>query len=65
MAMTNTEAMLIDGLKLFGLTKEEIVVTLLSLNTEEKQNQLIDFLVNHRSATTQEVLRKSRKIATK
>ena len=35
MSMTHTEAILINGLKLFGLDIEETIVTLLALNTKK------------------------------
>lgn len=57
MALTETEKLLLDGLMVFGLDKEDILIVMALLETEEQQDQMIEFLVNHRSATQQDILK--------
>lgn len=64
MALTRTEELLIDGLRLFDLTEEEQEGIFLFLETEEQQNKMIDFLLENRNATGQEILRKTKEIIT-
>lgn len=62
MALTRTEELLIDGLRLFNLTEEEQEGIFLFLETEEQQNKMIDFLLENQSATGQAILKKTKEI---
>ena len=55
--LTESEKILIRILKCMGLDEDETVGTVLSLDTEEKQDMLVEFIGTHREATSQEILR--------
>ena len=62
MHLTHTEELLIDGLKLFGVNGETIIGIMMFLNTEELQNQMIDYLMDNSKATEQDILLEMKRI---
>lgn len=56
-SLTEAEKILIRILKCMGLDEDETVGTVLSLDTPEKQDMLVDFIEMNRDATSQEILR--------
>lgn len=63
MKPTKREQLLIDGLKLCGVSKGMGAVIFLTLKTEENMLEMCDYLADHRDATEQELLNKAREIA--
>lgn len=61
--MTITEKLLIRGLKLFGLPKGSIILTMMLTDTEEKRWAMMDFMVNNQNATEKEIVQKAYQIA--
>ena len=59
---TKTEKILLDGLIYFGLDKEEVIGTMMFLQTEQQQIRMIDYLMNNRNATSQDILKETMRI---
>ena len=62
MEWTKTEKILLDGLIYFGLDKEEVIGTMMFLQTEQQQIRMIDYLMNNRNATSQDILKETMRI---
>lgn len=60
--MTITEKLLIRGLKLFGLPKGSIILTMMLTNTEEKRWAMMDFMVNNQNATEKKSCKRHTKL---
>ena len=58
MALTEVQKTLIQGLVEYGVEKEAIPGIILSLKTEEKQWEMIDYLLDNRQATQTDILMK-------
>ena len=58
MALTEVQKTLIQGLVEYGVGKEAIPGIILSLKTEEKQWEMIDYLLDNRQATQTDILMK-------
>lgn len=58
MELTMHQKHLILGLRLFDLTEEEQKAILLFLETEQDQVAMIDYLLENRHATKQDILTK-------
>ena len=66
MALTNSEAMMVDLLKKAGLTQDETVGTMLMLRTKEEREELLLWMYrNRKSMTSQGLLKKAMDIKTK
>ena len=62
MAFTKTEKHLVIGLKLFGLTEENQRAIFLALQTEKQQRTLVDYMMEHLSASEQDILKETVRI---
>ena len=65
--VSDLEGDLIDCLKVCGLSKETTVGIMMFLDTEEKQNEMMNFFMGYyekRRPTEQEILRKLKEIVT-
>ena len=62
MELTESQKLLIRGLRFFDLTEEEQEAIFLFLQTEEQQWAMMDYLVDHRHATGQDVLKELSRI---
>lgn len=65
--ISDLEGDLIDCLKVCGLSKETTVGIMMFLDTEEKQNEMMNFFMGYyekRRPTEQEILRKLKEIVT-
>ena len=65
MPLTQTEAFLIHGLRLFDLTEEEQEGIFLALRTEKQQALMMDYLAYNREASGQDILKKTVEILTR
>ena len=54
--LTNMEKALIAGLKIFEMQEEEIIAIMIAMDTEQKQNQLLEWMEKNPKATASEVL---------
>lgn len=63
MSLTKTEQDLINGLKVFGVSKGTGAMIFVMLGEEPKFLDMINYMVNHRNATEQELLEQAEKIA--
>ena len=57
MMLTETEILLIRGLKLFKMETDAIVGILLSLREEEQPVELMEWMSQHEGATESDILR--------
>lgn len=55
--LTQTEKDLVAGLKHFGVSEENLVGTMLALDSKDSQEELISFLIDRPSATEQEIMK--------
>ena len=53
--LTESEKILVRILKAVGLSKDDTVGVIVSLETPEQQEMLVDFLASNRDATDQDV----------
>ena len=60
--ITECEKILIRILKAIGLSEDDTVGVMASLETPEQQDMLVDFLEANRNATNQDVLRETVRI---
>ena len=63
MPITEVEKLLISGLKLCGVKKGIGMVILLLLKEEDQQMDMIEYIVEHKQATEQELLNVARRMA--
>lgn len=56
MELTQTDKHLIDGLVVFNLTEEEIIVILSGLRTQEQRWLMVDYLIEHEGASMSDIL---------
>ena len=63
MGLSETEKMLIHGLKLFPVSKGKSMLILAMLENEEQQNEMMEYMVSHTKATEDELLEQARMIA--
>lgn len=54
--LTQTEKHLINGLKAFGMDMDETIGIMVALDTPEKQNKMLEWMLNHLKATPSEVI---------
>jgi len=59
MALTEAQKHLIRGLNIFGVEKDAIVGIVSALNTPEMQDKMMEWMCEHKGATTAETLRKT------
>ena len=57
------EELLIRGLKAFGVRKGAAMEIALRMETEEQQYKMMDYMVDHREATGEELLDEARRIS--
>ena len=62
MELTQTEMYLIAGLKLFDLSDEDQEAIFLILRTEEQQVLMMDYLVDNRNASGQDIMKEMLRI---
>ncbi len=60
---TETEKLLLDGLRAFGLPRGVRLRIFLMLDTEEQMWEMIDYMVKHQSAQSDELLAVAERIA--
>ena len=63
MALTKAQKHLIAGLNIFGVEKDAIVGIVLTLERPEQQDALMEWMCQHRGATTAEILRQTALLA--
>lgn len=63
MALSWEEQTLIDGLQVFEVSRPNQVIVFLILQTDEQKMQMVDYLLEHRDATEQEILTKAQEIS--
>ena len=61
--LTEAEELLIRGLKAFGVRKGAAMEIALRMETEEQQYKMMDYMVDHREATGEELLDEARRIS--
>lgn len=59
MALTPAQKHLIDGLHIFGVEKDAILCIVLALETPEQQDAMMEWMCEHRDATTEDFLKKT------
>ena len=59
MELTETQWDLVDGLRAFGIKDSGIPAILTLLISEEAQNRMIDWMLDHEKASTQEIINKA------
>ena len=57
MELTEAQKHLINGLLLFGVEKDAIVGIASALTKPEQQDEMMEWMCNHRGATTPEILK--------
>ena len=62
MVLTRKEELLIDGLMMFNVKKEEIMGIMLLLDTAEKQDLMLEYMKNNKTASERELMRKALQI---
>ena len=65
MELSETQKLLINGLKLFKMEKEEIIIIMILLQEEDQMNSLMHFMINHREANQEDILEEAVNIAAK
>ncbi len=63
MMLTQTQELLIDGLKVFKVKKDLIIGILLMLQEEDQQMELMEWMSNHEGATPSQILQQATEIA--
>lgn len=63
MSLTKTEQDLINGLKVFGVSKGTGAMIFVMLGEEQKFQKMVEYMVNHRNATEKDLLEQAKKIA--
>ena len=56
MKLTENQKLLVRGLRAFGLPEDEQIAIFLFCDTEEKQNQLMEFMASNVDATRDEIM---------
>ena len=62
MELTKMETLLIDGLRFFDLSDEDQEAIFLILRTEEQQVLMMDYLVDNRNASGQDIMKEMLRI---
>lgn len=62
--MTETQELLIDGLKIFGVSKREAILLMLRMQDETQMWELMEWMTEHQGATEKEILAVAEKIMT-
>ena len=65
MELTYTQELLMNGLDLFGVEKDAIVLILTALQKEKQMEELMQYMVNNRTATQEQILLKMVEISEK
>lgn len=65
MKLTKTQKLLMYGLKQLNTSEEDMVIIMVSLQEEEEQLEMIQYLASHLDATDQDILKKLCDIVTK
>ena len=64
MELLLTQKLLLDGLKLFRVSKGQCMVIMMLMDTEEKRWRLMEYLQNHLNASEEEIMTQARRITT-
>ena len=56
MKVTKTQKQLIALLKAFHMTENQVIGIILTLKSEKKQNQMIDYLIENKKNLTNEII---------
>jgi len=64
-ALSITEKLLLDGLRLFQLSKGNCILVMMLMDTDEKRWILMDYLTNTLNATENQIVDKAYRIAAK
>lgn len=57
--LTKEQKLLIRGLKIFKMTLEETIAIVLALETREQQIELMQWMTEHREATSSDIIGKT------
>lgn len=63
MALTKTQELLLDGLKIFKVQKDSIVAVMLALKTESQMMKLMEIMARNPRMTEEEILLKTVQIS--
>ena len=63
MPLTEYEKLLVDGLKIFGCNRLEILYIGVHLYTEEKQIKMMDWMCEHPEATPEQLMKLAAQIS--
>ena len=61
--LTQTQELLLDGLRAFGVEKDLIIGIMIMLTEEEQQEQLMEWMADHEEAMPETILQKATDIA--
>ncbi|MBO4212910.1 MAG: hypothetical protein J5894_02230 [Clostridia bacterium] len=56
MELTSTQKLLMNGLELFGVEKDAMIVILISLQEEEKMRELMNYMAENQQANQEDIL---------
>ena len=60
--LTQTQELLIDGLRAFGVEKDLIIGIMIMLTEEDQQEQLMEWMADHEKAKPEEILQRATEI---
>lgn len=60
--LTQTQELLLDGLRAFGVEKDLIIGIMVMLTEEDQQEQLMEWMANHETAKPDMILQKATEI---
>lgn len=60
--LTQTQELLLDGLRAFGVEKDLIIGIMVMLTEEDQQEQLMEWMANHEAAKPDMILQKATEI---
>lgn len=63
MALTKTQELLLDGLRIFKVQKDSIVAVMLALKTESQMMKLMEIMARNPRMTEEEILLKTVQIS--
>ena len=63
MALTKTEKLLLQGLKIFGLRRGNTMLVMMFMDTEQKRWDLMEYMIANQYATEEEIIDVAHRIA--